>query len=201
MTRPLMQHGVGQLEEMFAKGKLDPKVLKQLENELQYRQVPRAVVLLADVQAAMYGGTPAVPQPPTASAPPPARVLAPAAVPQQPGLWERPAAPPVTAPRPVAPVGTVTSAAKPPEPPPATRPASPTPDMALDDAYKVLKATPGATWESIEQTRRTLVQQSHPSRWKTLSAEKRAQTLTEARRVNSAYAALSQARCGGHQTL
>ena len=99
MTGPLMQHGVGQLEEMFAKGKLDPKVQKQLENELQYRQVPRAVVLLADVQAAIYGGTSALPQPPTASAPPPARVLAPAAVPQQPGLWERPAAPPATAQR------------------------------------------------------------------------------------------------------
>ena len=201
MTGPLMQHGVGQLEEMFAKGKLDPKVQKQLENELQYRQVPRAVVLLADVQAAIYGGTSALPQPPTASAPPPARVLAPTAVPQQPGLWERPAAPPATAPPLVAPVRTVASAAKPPEPPPASRPASPPPDMALDDGYKVLKATPGATRKSIEQTRRTLVQQSHPSRWKTLSAEKRAQTLTEARRVNAAYAALSQARCGGHQTL
>jgi len=58
MARPLMQHGVGQLEEMFAKGKADAKVLKQLENELQYRQVPRAVALLAEVQAAMYGGAP-----------------------------------------------------------------------------------------------------------------------------------------------
>ena len=51
MPRPLMQHGVGQLEEMFAKGKSDPKVLKNLELELQYRQVPRAVALLAEVQA------------------------------------------------------------------------------------------------------------------------------------------------------
>ena len=69
--------------------------------------------------------------------------------------------------------------------------------MPLDDAYKVLKATPGATWDSIEQTRRTLVQQSHPSRWKALNVEKRAQVLAEANRVNAAYAALSQARCGG----
>ena len=68
--------------------------------------------------------------------------------------------------------------------------------MPLEEAYKVLKATPGATWESIEQTRRTLVHQSHPSRWKTLSAEKRAQALAEAKRVNAAYAALSQTRCG-----
>ena len=78
----------------------------------------------------------------------------------------------------------------------AAAPASP-PHMPLDEAYKVMKAAPGATWESIEQTRRTLVQQSHPSRWKKLSAEKRAQTLTEARRVNAAYAALSQAHWGG----
>ena len=71
------------------------------------------------------------------------------------------------------------------------------PSMPLEDAYKVLKATPGVPWESIEQTRRTLVHQSHPSRWKTLSTEKRAQALAEATRVNVAYAALSQARCGG----
>lgn len=194
MTRPLMQHGVGQLEEMFAKGKADPQVLKQLENELQYRQVPRDVALLAEVQAAMYGGAVA-PEVPAVPAPPPARVPAP--VSQQRGLWERPTAPAVVAPPPVVPVRTVTIAAKPPEPPPATKPASPTPAMPLDDAYKVLKATPGATWESLEQTRRTLVQQSHPSRWTTLSTEKRAQALTEAKRVNAAYASLSHGRSGG----
>jgi len=69
--------------------------------------------------------------------------------------------------------------------------------MPLEEAYKVLKATPGTTWESIEHIRRTLVHQSHPSRWKMLSAENRAQALTEAKRVNAAYAALSQTRCGG----
>jgi hypothetical protein len=61
-----MQYGVGQLEEMFAKGKADPKVLKQLEHELKYRQVPRAVALLAEVLAAIHGApraTPAVPAP------------------------------------------------------------------------------------------------------------------------------------------
>ena len=98
MARPLMQHGVGQLEEMFANGKADPKVLKQLENELQYRQVPRAVALLAEVQAAMYGGTPAAPQVATGPAPSPARPPAPAPVSQQADLWVRPAAPPVVAP-------------------------------------------------------------------------------------------------------
>ena len=197
MPRPLMQHGVGQLEEMFDSGKADPKVLKQLESELQYRQVPRAVALLAEVQAAMYGGA-AAQQVPIVPALPPARAPAPAPVSQQPDLWGRSTSPAIVAVPPAAPVRAVTPAIKPPEAPPvaAEAPASP-PHMPLDEAYKVMKATPGATWESIEQTRRTLVQQSHPSRWKTLSAEKRAQTLTEARRVNAAYAALSQAHWGG----
>lgn len=69
--------------------------------------------------------------------------------------------------------------------------------MPLEDAYKVLKATAGSTWESIEQTRRQLVQQSHPGRLKSMNPERRAQTLAEAKRVNAAYAVLSQARCGG----
>jgi len=42
MPRPLMQQGIVQLEEMFAKCKSDAKLLKQLEHELQYRHVPRA---------------------------------------------------------------------------------------------------------------------------------------------------------------
>ena len=196
MARPLMQHGVGRLAEMFANGKADPKVLKQLENELQYRQVPRAVALLAEVQAAMYGGTPAAPQVATGPAPSPARPPAPAPVSQQADLWVRPAAPPVVAPPAV--VHTAAPAARPAEPSPVAKaPPASAPVMPLEDAYKVLKATPGATWESLEQTRRTLVQQSHPSRWKTLSIVNRTQALAEAKRVNAAYAALSQARCGG----
>lgn len=184
MHRPLMQHGVGQLEEMFSKGKADAKLLKQLEHELQYRQVPRAVALLAEVKAAMYGGN-GSPQAPTVAAGP---VL------HQPDLWGRPATTPVASPTASR---TVAPAVRPPAPPPvATSPASPS-AMPLDDAYKVLKVTPGGTWESIEQARRTLVNLSHPSRLKTLSAEKRTQALAEAKRVNAACAVLSQNRCGG----
>jgi DnaJ-domain-containing protein 1 len=69
--------------------------------------------------------------------------------------------------------------------------------MPLEEAYKALKTTPGATWESIEQTRRMLVQQSHPSRLKSLGAERCAQVLSEARRVNAAYAALARQRTDG----
>lgn len=195
MTRPLIQHGVGQLEEMFAEGKADPKLLKQLENELQYRQVPRAVALLAEVQASMYGGTPAATQVPLVPAPHSAPRPAPEPVSRQPDLWSRPA----TLPFVILPTVVRTGAPEvnPQELPPVTKaPPALVPAMPLEDAYKVLNATPGVSWESLEQTRRTLVQQSHPSRGKALSAEKRAQALAEASRVNAAYATLSLARCG-----
>jgi DnaJ-domain-containing protein 1 len=192
MSRPLMQQGIGQLEAMFAKGKADAKLLKQLEHELQYRHVPRAIALLTKVQAAIHGGVLAT-QAPAAPAPPAARTTAP--ISQQPDLWGRPATPPVVSPP--ASVRTVTPAVRQPELTPVTESPAPPPPMPLEDAYKVLKATPGTTWESIEQTRRTLVDQSHPSRWKKLSAEKSAQALAEAKRVNVAYATLSQTRCDG----
>ena len=189
MPRPLMQHGVGRLEEMFAEGKFDPKVLKLLELELQYRQVPRAVALLAEVQAAMYDGMPA-----TSLVTAPARqpIRAPAAAPEQPSLWERPpsalhvAIPVATQPRPLVPAIS----------PPVARPqSSPLPTMPLEEAFKVLKTTPGAAWESIEQMRRLTVQQSHPSLLKQLNDERRAQALIGARRVNAAYAVIQAARC------
>lgn len=76
MTRPLMQQGVGQLEELFAKSKADVKVLKQLEFELQFRQVPRAIALLAQVQDAMRGAeSVASPLPPRPTPPAPTMSL------------------------------------------------------------------------------------------------------------------------------
>jgi hypothetical protein len=91
MARPLMQRGVAQLEELFAKSKTDPKVLSQLEHELQYRQVPRAVALLAEVQEAMHGATAAAASP---RAPEAASAAPPSCPAPQPDLWEQaPAAP------------------------------------------------------------------------------------------------------------
>jgi hypothetical protein len=188
-----MQHGVGQLEELFAKSKDDAKVLKQLEHELQYRQVPRAVALLAEVQSAMYGLSPAAFAPTqVAKAPAPPPALAP-----QPSLWDSP--PPDT--RAAAPAPAAVAAPVAPRPAVALAPARPAtppaPTMPLEDAYKLLKATPGSTWESIEQTRRLLVQASHPEKVRTLPESRRSQALTEAKRVNEAYATLALARCAG----
>ena len=192
MPRPLMQLGIDQLEEMFAKGKANAKLLKQLEHELQYRHVPRAVALLTEVQAAGCSMA-ATSQAPSVPASPPVAATGP--ISQQPDLWGRLATAPVV-PAP-APVRTVAPAVRPLEPRTVASSIISPPAMPLEEAYKVLNAATGATWESIEQTRRRLVHQSHPSRWKALSTEKRAQALAEAKRVNAAYAALSQTRCGG----
>lgn len=178
MSRPLMQLGVGDLESLFAKSKADVKALKQLEHELQHRQVPRAVALLSEVQAAMSRAQSLAPQPPVATPPQ-----------KQPSLWEKPATPAAASPQAV-PIKATTP------PPPPKIPKATQAFLPLEEAYKLLKATAGSTWESIEQTRRQLVLQSHPARLKSMSPEKQAQTLAEATRVNTAYVTLSQARCG-----
>jgi hypothetical protein len=198
MARPLMQHGVAQLEQLFAKSKADQKVLKQLEHELQYRQVPRAVALLAEVQAQLHlevPGTPPVPSSP-AITPPNLRLRQPdlyerspvsTSAAEQPQPRERPAATSVPPPAP--------SAQSPTSQPPLLQLHTP-PAMSIEEAYKVLRATPGSTWESIEHTRRQFVQQAHPARIASLSMEKRAQLQADAKRLNTAYAVLSRQRTG-----
>jgi DnaJ-domain-containing protein 1 len=181
-----VQSGIGELEALFAKSKskADVKVLKQIENELQYRQTSRAVALLAAVQAAVYGSMSTRPSP----LPPEG-----AKTPRKKGLSERAATPPIAGPI-VSPreanqgnpdVGQAISNTQ----------HAPSLLMPVEDAYKLLKVTVGSTWESVEQSRRQLVQQSHPARLKTVSPERRSQALIEAKMVNSAYAALSRARC------
>jgi len=193
MSRPLMQHGVGQLEALFASSKSDSNVLKQLEHELQHRKVPRASALLGEVQAAM--GIAAPSGPPT-SAPASSRTTPN----QQPELWERSSVSrgvdllDADLRRPLV------SQVEPPKPTEMSRPS--TPDVAvmpISVAYKVLKATPGSTWDSIEQTRRKLVQLSHPSSVASLTAEERKQVQEEAKRVNTAYAVLWRNRAGAAQ--
>lgn len=192
MVRPLMQRGIGELEALFAGSKADRTVLKQLEHELQYRQVPRAVALLAEVQAAIHSVTPAnraIPAPSTRDIRPPE--------PKQPTLWNRPDASPAGVTLPSTPPRAATSM-KPLDAHSAPKPSHPpAPTMPLEDAYKLLKATANSTWDSIEQTRRQLVHQSRPERLKSMSPDNRAQALAEATKINAAYAALSQARCGG----
>ncbi len=186
MPRPLMQHGVGQLEALFASSKANFKVLKQLEHELQFRQVPRALALLEQVQAAIRAANSAAA--PVTTGPMPAK---------QPDLRTQPqamqpAAPPLptTAPRPSSqPTGPSTTLLR-----PATGTPRATLAMTFDDACKLLKVSPSAPWQEVEQARRQLVQLSHPDRVISLTPERRDQLRAEARRVNTAYAVISAIR-------
>jgi len=197
-SRPLLRFSVAQLEEQFSVSKADAKTLKALEAELQCRQAPRAVSLLTEVQAVLHGmeaiANPAAVPIPTLT--PPAR---------QADLWgdqsspaprtsfvpamTQPAPPrpaPVSAGAPIVHVPTLRPA--------ASRALDASSVMSADDAYKVLKATPSSTWESIEQTRRQLVQQAHPERIAVLSPERQVQAQAEAKRVNLAYAIVRQSK-------
>lgn len=197
-----MQHGVGQLEQLFATSKADPKVLKQLENELRYRQVPRAVSLLAEVQAALYAAPTNTGGAGSADAKPqPIQVRASA---------EPLTSPPVQAPLWTAPKATGLGVGQEPKgSPPSIRAVLPTkadgssanqsptkpkaadvPVVTLTEALSLLKTTLGATWESVEQTRRAAVQSASPSRTGPLTAMQREAALANARRINAAYAVI-----------
>ncbi len=196
MTRPLARHGIAQLEELFAASWADDKTLKNLEAELRYRQVPRAVSLLAQVQGALYSG-------PTARLPDAPRISKPVPIVQKattpnlatgspPSMTHPPVSPSTevsqmgtTQPR----VPAVSSV-----PPAAKLPETLTPSLSVAAAYQVLKANPGSTWEAIEQMRRQLVHLAHPDRVVVLSPEMRAEAQAVAKKANAAYAVLRQAR-------
>lgn len=198
MPRPLMRHNIAQLEELFVASKADEMTLKKLEHELGFRQVPRAVALLTKVQGTLHGAAGA-----SQALPPPAE-LSPRPKKPQPELWDSSPAPAIATATPSAPVPPAvriapTATAKPATAPaealnPTSGPAIPVPVMSINDAYKVMKATAGSTWGAIEQTRRQLVQQAHPERVATMSAEQRAQVQAEAKRANIAYAVLLAVR-------
>lgn len=195
MARPFMRHNIAQMEEIFAASEADAKMLKALERELRYRKVPRAVSLLAEVQGGLYSMT-ATASPAATSRHAPAMPAAPPA--RQPDLFCGPPIPalrvsPATAVAQPAPISAI--------PPTILRDTTTVPTAApaaisADDAYKVLKATPVSTWESIEQTRRQLVLQAHPERVATMNQEKRTQVQAEVSRVNAAYEVLRQLRSG-----
>lgn len=198
MKRTLMQLGIGALEEMFATSKTDATVLRQLENELQHRQVPRAVALLDQVQVAMKrvassalsraqdelplepSAAPAPVGPPPERPAPAVVASAPVALPMLPSVPQqvRPqAVPPVAAP---APTDRVERA--------------PIPALSLDDACKLLKVTLAAPWQEVELSRRKLVLLSHPRHVVGMTPERQEAVRDEARRVNAAYAVLSASR-------
>jgi hypothetical protein len=51
MVRPLIQKGIGELEELVARSGVDPNMVKDVIDELRHRSTPRAKRLLAELEA------------------------------------------------------------------------------------------------------------------------------------------------------
>ena len=190
MTRPLMQHGVGQPQELFTQKKTDQKLLRQLERELSHRQVPRAVLLLEEVRRALR----AIPSVEESGDTVPATHITPAS--EQPAQDMRFVG---TEPEEftTSPGGETTS--RPPRKAFARKDSPKDADlgaMALDVALKTLRAAPGAPWESVELARRQIVQLASPASAGQLSPESRESLRSAARRANFAYSMLWKARTG-----
>lgn len=203
MSRSLMRHNIAELEQLFHALKTDPKTLKALEEELRHRQVPRAVALLAKVQGSLniLKGTRSGSSPGTV--PTPTIHLVTKDLNQQPDLWSRQSTRVLQiAPKQVVAQQEGIKPANSSGPPPLEASALAggagnthnTHGISIDEAYKILKATSCSTWEIVEQTRRQVVQQSHPERVATLGPERRAHAEAEAKRANAAYSVLCRLR-------
>jgi hypothetical protein len=206
IVRPLMQKTVGELEAMFSTAPTDSNLLAQLSNELKHRNVPRALALYQKVQKALDTAR----GPDAKTLPLPSRganesdvnwlqgVLEKARSERQsrqPELWSETPSVPES-------VSVVSTPQEPPAKPSPAQPISPLPSMAqrsipsmsADEAYRLLKATPSTPWETIEITRRTIVQLSSPANLQRLEGHKRTERLADARRANQAYAVVCDAR-------
>lgn len=169
MNRPLMQNGIGELERMFESCQADPQTLEALEYELKFRSVPRAATLLSRVRR-ISNGAQAIP------------------VPSQEPLFEHQLTPPARQDQfPIA--SPILEIAIPNQEQSQSRL-----KVSVEDACKILKVTPNTPWNTIELSRRDIVELSRPDRLAKVSEEKRLALIEEARKANAALEALLQSR-------
>lgn len=181
MSRPLMQLGITELETLFAKSRRDLQVLKNLAVELEHRQVPRAKSLLASVRTAMKATDETVPS----AALGPAAAERPSVMPIQPELG---LSNPVRSAPPETKLAESIASGQ------ASRFQDECPVIPLSEAYRLLKASPGSSWESIELVRQHLVQRASPA---VAPKEQQQRLQEEANRINAAYRAIVIARVQG----
>ena len=76
--------------------------------------------------------------------------------------------------------------------------AAPPPDGKLkeSDAWRLLGAQPQSSWESIELSRRRIVELAHPDRLAALGQSQQAKARAEAAQANAAYLFLHALRVG-----
>jgi hypothetical protein len=217
-SRPLMQLGISDLEGLFSKGQTDLTTLSRLRHELSHRQVPKAIALLEKVTAAesklTESGPNGNPVNSQAKAEPLGAVQSnhslesgPTRRITRPGLAAMPSIQPdllsalaevtaVTAPQP-------TIKAQPPKAEQGAKvkgdvPSEPfaLPQLALSDAYRILKVGAGDQWEKIEAQRRLLVSKSNPIATQGLTAATVQKLRSDAKLANDAALVIAARRCG-----
>ncbi len=202
--RPFISKLVDEMEVMFKSSGMELLTLKALENELVHRSTPRAVSLLKVVRKQL-----SLPQfsdsamDPSLFGPPsiPTSLVNPTP-PQRADSTPELAPKPHQAPQPVSVNQPMIF------PSPLVSGGEPLPLSALvelrhevgnsimspEEASKVLQVTLGAAWETIEKSRRGIVQKSHPDNIRSLSPERRRVLVEHARRANEAVQVLSGLR-------
>lgn len=218
-TRPLMQLGISDLEGIFEKESKSFATLDLLKHELSFRQVPKAVALLERVQkaeAAMRdtsahrpdaqaprstlklarGKAEAAPAP--APAPePPLQPVPKSVLPTEPAQQELLAGFEQSSPRtdskePASGMAPEATAPK----KPVTREPEAIPQLALEDACRILKVVAGDSWEKVEAARRKIVLKSSPLATKGVSSAQAQKLLVEAQMANDAATVIAARRCG-----
>jgi hypothetical protein len=198
MSRPLMNKGIEQLEQLFKEARGDQKTLERLADELACRSTTRAATLLADVRSLLSAQVDTR----TDNAKPPMReeisqlTLLPA------GPFPKESE-----------VSSSTSAGSPKRERPAEAvrvpavPAVPTNELhtriSIDDAssawtleaaYRALKVTSSASWPTIENARRDIVQKASPEALAEEQSSSRAMIVERAAKANEASVRLWRER-------
>ncbi len=220
-TRPLMRLGIGDLEDIFEKQGNNFATLARLKHEISHRQVPRALALLERIHKAEalledldnHRPGPSAPRgtlrlsprapaaAPTASLIPKTLGPAPAAVglstvPEQQdllsGLPQPIEARPPKVVEPVSPLSDVDHVKKP------TAPTEPValPQLAIEDACRILKVAAGDVWEKVEASRRKIVLKSSPLATKGLTPAQAQKLLAEVQLANDAAIVIAARRSG-----
>lgn len=186
--RPMARLGIADLEEVFQKQGEDLTILSRLKHELSFRQVPRALALQERIrkaeasqkksqepEVADIAAKPSV-EPPRTSSPPTKQL-------DLLGAGSKAAeVPKVELPQ----VPNVTISIDP----------QPLPQIALDDACKILKVSIGDAWEKVELARRKTVLKSSPIATKGMSGEQVQKLLSEAKLAIDAAIVIAARRSG-----
>lgn len=186
--RPMARLGIADLEEIFQKQGEDLTILSRLKYELSFRQVPRALALQERIRKAESSQNKS-PEPEITKS-----VV-------KPSLDSSRNSSPPTKQLDLLDVGSKPAEGLKVELPAATKGTisiepQALPQLALDDACKILKVSIGDAWERIENARRKAVQKSSPNATRDMTTDQVQKLLSEAKLANDAAIVIAARRSG-----